>query len=246
MKTKRLLLTLMLMVASVAIFAQRSAVKPYAPTTSWPYLFEDFQKGVVVYNNDTVSMAKLNIHLRAKTLDCIDASGKVARVVLSPKFQCAIINKEVYRIVDYKPMRQVYEEEDAMLMNYTYVNYDVMDNDYKQGLALYAREKFDVTVRANWNGHINYENIPMPGEFNESYKELRETRTDGKPLHINDVYYFVLKDKVFRAIPKECNEQLDKQGQKQLKSLVKSRNLKWRNPEDLIVILQWMKGYIPQ
>lgn len=234
-------LTLLLILAfSLVVNAQTYGRKRYEPTTYWPYLFEDFQKGVVVYNNDTVSMAKLNFHLRAQSLDCIDYNGKIARVVLT-KFQCAIIDKEVYRIIDGKPMRQIHEEEDAMLMNHTYINYDAMDNTYKQGLALYAREKMDVTIRANWNGHLNYANIPMPGEFNESYKDMLEKKTDGNPLLTNSVNYFVVKGKAFRAIPKDCYEQLDKTAQKQLKNFVKVKKLKWKTTEDLIVILQYLK-----
>lgn len=234
-------LTLLLILAfSLVVNAQTYSRKRYEPTTYWPYLFEDFHKGVVVYNNDTVSMAKLNFHLRAQSLDCIDYNGKIAHVVLT-KFQCAIINKEVYRIVDGKPMRQIHEEEDAMLMNHTYINYDAMDNNYMQGFALYAREKMDVTVRANWNGHLNYANIHMPGEFNESYKEMLEKKTDGTPLLTNNVNYFVVKGKAFRAIPKDCYEQLDKSAQKQLKDFVKEKKLKWKTTEDLIVILQYLK-----
>lgn len=234
-------ITLLLILAfCLTADAQTYSRKRYEPTTYWPYLFEDFQKGVVVYNNDTVSMAKLNFHLRAQSLDCIDYSGRIARVVLT-KFQCAIINQEVYRIIDGKPMRQIHEEEDAMLMSHTYINYDAMDNTYMQGLALYAREKMDVAVRANWNGHLNYANIHMPGEFNESYKEMLEKKTDGSPLLTNNVNYFVVKGKSFRAIPKDCYDQLDKSAQKQLKDFVKSKKLKWKTTEDLIVILQYLK-----
>lgn len=237
----RIRLTLLFILAfSLTATAQTCSRKRYEPTTNWPYLFDDFKKGVVVYNNDTVSMAKLNFHLRAQSLDCIDFNGKIARVVLA-KFQCAIIDKEVYRIIDGKPMRQIHEEEDAMLMEHTYINYDAMDNTYMQGLALYAREKMDVAVRANWNGHLNYANIHMPGEFNENYKEMLERKTDGNPLLTNSVNYFVVKGKSFRAIPKDCYGQLDKSGQKKLKSFVKAKKLKWKTSEDLIVILQHIK-----
>lgn len=224
----------------VTVDAQTNGRQRYTPTTNWPYLFEDFQKGVVVYNNDTVSMAKLNFHLRAQSLDCIDYNGKIARVSLS-KFQCAIIDKEVYRFVNYMPMRQIYEEEDAMLMNHSYINYDVLDSGYNQGLALYARENMEVSVRANWNGHLNYANIHMPGEFNENYKELFQKRSDGQKLLINNVNYFVVKGKAFRAIPKECYDQLSKSNQKLLKSQMKAKGLKWKKTTDLIAILQILK-----
>lgn len=220
--------------------AQTNGRQRYTPTTNWPYLFEDFQKGVVVYNNDTVSMAKLNFHLRAQSLDCIDYNGKIARVSLS-KFQCAIIDKEVYRFVNYMPMRQIYEEEDAMLMNHSYINYDVLDSGYNQGLALYARENMEVSVRANWNGHLNYANIHMPGEFNENYNELFLKRSDGQKLLINNVNYFVVKGKAFRAIPTECYDQLSKSNQKLLKSQMKAKGLKWKKTTDLIAILQILK-----
>lgn len=223
--------------------AQVNGRQGYVPTTNWPYLLEDFQKGVVVYNNDTVSMAKLNFHLRAQSLDCIDYNGKIARVSLS-KFQCAIIDKEVYRFVNNMPMRQIYEEEDAMLMNHSYINYDVIDRGYNQGLALYARENMEVSVRANWNGHLNYANIHMPGEFNENYKELFLKRSDGQKLLINNVNYFVVKGKAFRAIPRECYDQLDKNAEKKLKAYIKAKNLKWKETEDQIAILQFLKQLI--
>lgn len=238
--SKTLLTILLCMVLCMATDAQAKGVRQYEPTTNWPYLLDDFQKGVVVYDNDTVSMAKLNFHLRAQSLDCIDYNGKIARVSLS-KFQCAIIDREVYRFVDGKPMRQIYEEEDAMLMNHSYINYDVMDSQYNQGLALYARENLETNIRANWNGHLNYANIHMPGEFNESYKELVQKKSDGQKLHINNVNYFVVKGKAFRAIPKDCYEQLSKSSQKELRSQMKAKKLKWKKTEDLIAILQLLK-----
>ena len=224
----------------VSAYAQGNSRQRYVPTTNWPYLLEDFRKGVVVYDNDTVSMAKMNFHLRAQSLDCIDYNGKIARASLA-KFQCTIIDNVVYRFVDGKPMRQIHEEEDAMLMNHSYINYDVMDSQYNQGLALYARENIEVNVRANWNGHLNYANIHMPGEFNENYKELFMKKSDGQKLFINNVNYFVIKGKAFRAIPQECYGQLDKDGQKKLKSLIKEKKLKWKKEDDQIVILQFLK-----
>ncbi len=237
---KALLPLLLLLMLCTAASAQTSGRQRYVPTTNWPYLFDDFKKGVVVYDNDTVSMAKLNFHLRAQSLDCIDSGGKIARVTLS-KFQCAIIDKEVYRFVDGKPMRQIYEEEDAMLMNHSYINYDAMDNGYNQGLALYARENLETNIRANWNGHLNYASIHMPGEFNENYKELFLKKSDGQKLLINTVNYFVVKGKAFRAIPQECYDQLDKDGKQKLKRQIKSQNLKWKKPADQIAILLLLK-----
>lgn len=234
-------LTFLILVCSVTNGSAQRKTKEYEPTINWPYLLDDFYYGTIVLNTDTVSKTRMNFHLRSEGLYCIDKSGKVARVVF-PNMQCVIIKNQVYRFVDNKPMLQVYAESDALLMDYQFIDYDLMDNSYMEGLALYAKQTSDNNMTMHLNPHFNYKTIHMRGEFNESYAEMRNNWYDGKELPMKQHYYFVVRDKAIHATLSECNKLLDKEAQKRLKDLIKARKLKWKNKDNLTVILQFMKA----
>lgn len=239
---KHLLFTLIVLclLSAVAVSAQSRAPKEYAPTTSWPFLFDDFYDGVILVADDTVSQAKVNFHLRAESLFCVDKEGKIARVAFA-NMNGVVVNSRVYRFINGKPMLQVYEEEDAMLVRSRFIDYDLMDQGYMQGLAAYARENFDVAIRANWNNHLDYSNIHMPGEFNEEYVTLFGNRSSGQELPVKDRFYFVIKGQVIPADKSGCMDVLDKQGRKQFGEYLKSHKLKWKTVSDLVAILQYLK-----
>lgn len=236
---KRILLSLLFVCSIVSCWAQRNG-NAYEPTINWPYILDDFYPGTLVVGKDSVSKARMNIHLRSEGLYCIDDGGKVARIVF-PNISCIIIYNKVYRYVDGKPMQQVYAEDGAMLMDYEYIDYDLMTPNYTEGMALYARATSETSVLANWNNNINYKSLHMKGEFNESYVEMRNNWFDGMKLPVKHNSYFVINGKPFRAIASDCNSQLDKNGQKKLKAFVKTKRLKWKNTADLIAILKYLK-----
>ena len=47
----------------------------YSPTTMWPYLYEDFTEGLVMYKNGSAIKGKLNIHLEQGELQYIEGDG---------------------------------------------------------------------------------------------------------------------------------------------------------------------------
>lgn len=235
----KLLTTAILLLLTLFANAQTS---PYINTevkVNWPYLFNDFYDGVLVVGKDSVSMTKMNYHLRAETLHCIDSNGKIARIVF-PGIIGIAVNHEIYRFVDGKLMRQLYEEDGNMLMEYIFIDYDRMGNGYSEGLALYARQHEDMYMRANWVNFFNYRNIHMPGEFNENYLELREKKSSGETLPMHTSYYFVIKGKSIHATSKCCNDVLSKASQKLLRDYIKENKLSWKNTDALVKIL----GYV--
>lgn len=235
----RITLLIIFLLTFAAGKAQQSS-NEYEPTTNWPFLMKDFYDGTIVLAKDSICDTKLNYHLRSEALYCIDPNGKVARV-LFPDMQCVVISNIIYRFVNGKLMLQLHAEDDAMLMDHAYIDFDRMEAGYTQGHALYARNTSETSMVANVNGHPILHTLHMKGENNESYANLRETWFDGQKLPIRHTNYFVLKGKTIKALQKECNDLLSKDKQKQLKALVKTNKLKWTRKEDLITILRFMK-----
>lgn len=236
---KQITLSLLLLLSIATGWAQTGR-GTYEPTLNWPYLLDDFYDGTIIIGTDSVCKTRLNIHLRSEALYCIDSEGKIARVIF-PNMSAIIISNNLYRFVDGKPMKQLHAEGDALLMDYTYIDFEQMKAGYTQGMALYARAYSETSMQANLNNHIDLKELHMKGEFNESYNEMRNTWYDGDKLPVRNVCYFIVHGKTFRAISTECNAHLDKAAQKKLKQLVKSKKLKWKNREDLVTILKFMK-----
>lgn len=234
------ILIVLTLLSVINVSAQNRTSKEYAPTINWPFLFDDFYDGTILVGNDTVSHAKVNFHLRAEKLFCVDKDGKVARVTFA-NMNGVIINKRVYRFADGKLMLQIHEEDGAMLVRYKFLDYDLFDNGYMQGLALYARENLDVSLKANWNNHLDYKNIHMPGEFNEEYLTLFNNRSTAQELPVKERYYFIINGKLIPANKSGCTELLDKDGRKKFNDYLKSHNLKWKTASDLVTILRFMK-----
>lgn len=211
----------------------------YVPTTNWPYLFDDFHKGTIFLTDGTPSEARLNIHLRAETLDCITEYGRIARVAF-PNISHILINGNVIRFIDGKPMMQLSSDGKNRLYEYCHIEYDFLNNGYMNAAYTNERATSDLYKRAVINPHFYKNTIHMKGEFNEDYKELFSTKNSGHELYIKHTYYFSFNGKTIRAQQKDCNNILSAEGRKQLKKFVKTNNLKWNNPDDLKTILRFM------
>lgn len=227
--------------AATGVGAQSAMTKDYEPTVNWPYLLNDFYQGTIILSDGTPSHARLNFHLRSQRLDCIDTQGKVGHVIF-PNIDLISINGNIYRIIDGKPMQQLHAEQDAMLLEHVYIDYELIDKEkYKYGMALYARATSDISMQANWNNSINLQTLHMSGEFNEPYLELRNAWYDGIKLPVRHVRYFSVKGNAFRAIPSDTYALLSADARKQLRSYIKSNKLKWSRQEDLTQILKQLK-----
>lgn len=211
----------------------------YVPTTNWPYLFDDFHQGTIFLTDGTPSEARLNIHLRAKTLDCITEYGRIARVAF-PNISHIFINGNVIRFIDGKPMLQLSSNGHDRLYEYCHIEYDFLNNGYMKSEYTKARESSELYPRYISNPHFDKKSIHMKGEFNEDYQELHDTKHGGLDLYIKHTYYFSFNGKTIPAKQKDCNNILSAEGRKQLKKLVKTNNLKWNNPNDLKTILRFM------
>lgn len=230
----------MLLLATIGINAQKVSKSEFEPTVNWPYLLDDFYMGRIFVGNDTVSDTRLNFHMRSEAIQCIDKSGNIARIIF-PNISRIVVGDKTYRLIDGKPMLQIAGGNEVMVMEYRSLDYDLFDNGYMQGVALYARQNSDHVMKVNWNPHVDYKSIPMPGEFNESYAEMRTKWFDGQQLPVKTRYIFVIDGQSFHATLSDCNDRLNKDGRKQLKEFIKSQKLKWNKPLDLFLILQKFK-----
>jgi hypothetical protein len=63
---KRLLLQILFLLTGLSVYAE------YEPTTVWPYIYENFADGIVVYSNGQANKAKFNVHLEAAELQYLE------------------------------------------------------------------------------------------------------------------------------------------------------------------------------
>ena len=82
----------------------------YSPTTMWPYIYEDFTEGLVMYKNGSAIKGKLNIHLEQGELQYIEGDAIMTTDLRNIEY--AIVGTDKY-VVAEQSMMKVIEENDA-------------------------------------------------------------------------------------------------------------------------------------
>ena len=74
---------------------------------------------------------------------------------------------------------------------------------------------------------------------NMNHMELKNSKSDGALLPVTTKVYLVMPDKVLFAAKKDVNE-IDGVDKKALSAFIKEKKIKWKNPQDLLVLLDFI------
>ncbi|WP_147382412.1 hypothetical protein [Parabacteroides sp. AF17-28] len=200
----------------------------YVPTTTWPYLYEDFVDGTVYFSKEQKTMhLKLNVHLQNCTLHYLEgdkvmqADPRNVEMIQLGDVSFIYMNGELVRFIK--------AEEGVALVKLVKADLDELNKNTHGAYGM-------STTSSSVNQIVS---IGALGVSNLIYTRMRQERKEGKDLPLIEKYYFIFGDKIVEATRKEVEKSLGDNGKTKLKAFLKQNKIKWKEEASLIKLLEF-------
>ncbi|MDR2775218.1 MAG: hypothetical protein LBC19_10860 [Tannerella sp.] len=207
----------LLIVSLFAFFVASLFAQSYAPTTTWPFLYEDFRAGTVFFSDAGTSKdQKLNIHLLNTTLwyeegeELLRSDPRNITKIVIAADTFIYMNGEIVRLIQSKNNACL-----ALLVKGNY-NSLISPSTGAYGMDTQASSVQNQTSIA----HINHVQIKLE-------------KTEGHTLPLVKKYYFIFGDKIVPASRKDIEKAVPPESLPKLRTFVKTHKIKWNEENSL-------------
>lgn len=222
---KRLLLQILFLLTGLSVYAE------YEPTTVWPYIYENFADGIVVYSNGQANKAKFNVHLEAAELQYLE--GDKIMTSNPDVIDYAVIADDKYVVADGMMMK-VYTENDSRDAFLLILKLGDLESLFT-GTGAYGASANTQAVSQKTSLDLGGKNII------DHSKLLADRKEDsGKELPVKETKYIKVRDKCCKAFQKDVEREFGLAGNAQWKSFLKTNKIKWRKEDDLFKVVEYL------
>ncbi|MDR1646315.1 MAG: hypothetical protein LBS05_10970 [Tannerellaceae bacterium] len=194
-----------------------SEAQTYAPTTAWPFLYEDFRQGTVFFADGGRSQDRLlNVHLLHVTLWHRDG-GEL--LLSDPKgIERVAIGADTFIYMNGQLARLVHARGEIGLVELVKGNFNALT---APATGAYGMNTQSSSAQIQTSiGQINY-------------AQARLGEAAGRRLPLTRDFYFLFGDKIVRATRKEMEKAVPKENLPQLRSFIKTNRIRWDEAESL-------------
>ncbi len=203
----------------------------YQPTTVWPYIYEDFSQGMVLFKDGKANKSSINIHLNSGELQYLDGDRIMTANV--EDVDCAVMNEVKYVVAEKKMMKVILENDQhtAFVLNCMLADLDALYSS--QGA--YGSNTNTQAVRAQVS-------VDLGGLGASSHaKLLAEKKEDsGKFITVKEKKYIKVGTVVAPAYQKDIESAFGLSGNQDWKSFLKSEKIKFRKDADLLRVAEFL------
>lgn len=214
----------------IAILVALAAGSAFAqsPTTTYPYLYENFMPGTVVMDVGNKVSYHMNIHLRAGRLHYVDKDGLIKEAFL--KDVAAIeIGDDVYLPV-YSSMMKVVAKNDKGCVVLEQLG------DFEgaiSGSGAYG-------ISASSSATMKLTSVQTDNQINQNYMNILNEKENGMNLDIQEAYYIVTPKFKGKATRKDIESALPTDRLEDFKKFVKANKIKWKKPNSLLMLVDFL------
>ncbi len=228
-KTRLIALAVMLLTGVRLCLAQS-----YEPTRTWPYLYNDFQNGVIRMSGGTlVQAAMVNVSVDGKIHYVDEKEQKVMAADMLKVFSARIGN-DVYLNAGGKMMKLLAENENGAVVCETSVNLDELNkSDIGYGISSSTASTQKLSSLAGDSSSLV--NLPL--------NTLMEGRENGEKLPLVRKNFIRVGLNMIPATKSEVTNSplVDKAA---AKAFLKSNKVKWNDPASLLTVVDFLSGQI--
>jgi len=205
----------------------------YSPTTLWPYIYEDFTQGLVMYHNGSAIKASLNIHLEKGELQYLE--GDVIMTTNLSDVEYAIIGTDKYVVADNSMMKVLSENDSrtAFVLSSILGDFEAL----YVGTGAYGSSANTQAVRSQTSIEVGGKSVVSHAKLLAEKKE-----DNGKSLSTKEKQYVKVGDKVSPAYQKDVEKTFGLSGNDQWKAFLKKEKIKWRKADDLFKVVEYING----
>lgn len=212
------ILTLILASASVLCLKAQH----YEPTSTWPYVYPEFTKGILHVTASQEREGLYNIHILEGRLHFID--GELVKEANPADVYSVRIGDEIYLNAGGTMMKVLAESDAGVVLQETVVDMARLNSS---GAAYGAS--------ANSMATKNLSSLEQAGSMsNLNHMELKNSRNEGEILPLMQKIYLMYGGNIVYASRKNVAEAV---GEAEMKTFLKTHKIKWKDPQSLLQIV---------
>lgn len=206
--------------AVTTVFAQ-------SPTTTYPYLYDNFTQGTVVMDDGNKESRQMNVHLREGRLHYID-NGIIKEAFLKDVAAVEIGN-DVYLPVNVSLMKVVAKNDNGCVVLEQLGDFEgAIDGSGAYGTSASSSATMKLT------------SIQTDNQINQNYMNILNEKESGMSLRILEAYYIVTPKYKVKAVRKDIETALPAERAAQLKAYIKEKKVRWKNPQGLLPLVDFL------
>ena len=221
---RRTIIAILLLCLSLGCMSAQN----HKPTTTWPYLYADFQPGELKKTTGAPIEGTYNIHIYQGTLHFIE-DGMIHEVLSSQVFSLKI-GMDYYANVGGTMMKVLARSDNGFIAQETLADIAALNSTG----GAYGSSSNSISTQAL----SSLEGIGG-SRSNMNHMELKNSKDEGQVLPVKDKLYLVMDQAVVFAAKKDVTELygIDK---KAVNAFIKENQIKWKDPQSLIVLLDYL------
>ncbi|MFC0877364.1 hypothetical protein ACE01N_12260 [Saccharicrinis sp. FJH2] len=198
-------------------------------TTMWPYIYPDFQEGTVFFKDHQSLRAPLNVHLVNSTLHYLENND--IKEAASDDIKSVLIGKDLYYVSNNQLMHVLSGDSTGFIAELVMADFSALK---ESGGAYGSSSNVQATRKVT--------SMDIGGVSIVNHMELKEKKDAGSLLPLTRKYFIVIAGKSYPATRKGIMSQLEKDKQSAFKQFVKQNKIKWKQPESLALLLDFLKN----
>ncbi|MCI1640315.1 MAG: hypothetical protein LKI42_03450 [Bacteroidales bacterium] len=215
---------------AIMVFAMLSVcnAQDYRPTTVWPYRYDDFAAGELVFKVGGGKSGKFNIYIPGNKLHFLD--GEMIKSVSSSEVAAVKIGSDYYRNVDGEILKVLAKSDKALIVEELSINETALNST---GGAYGSSSASDGTMALS-----SLEGIGGT-RTNMNHMELKNDKDAGKMLPlIKKTYIFVKGNKIYAT--KRDVMSIKGVNSSEVKSFIKKNHIRWKDPQSLLILADFL------
>ena len=221
---RRTIIAILLLCLSLGCMSAQN----HKPTTTWPYLYADFQPGELKKTTGAPIEGTYNIHIYQGTLHFIE-DGMIREVLSSQVFSLKI-GMDYYANVGGTIMKVLARSDNGFIAQETLADIAALNSTG----GAYGSSSNSISTQAL----SSLEGIGG-SRSNMNHMELKNSKDEGQVLPVKDKLYLVMDHAVVFAAKKDVTE-LYGVDKKAVNAFIKENQIKWKDPQSLIVLLDYL------
>lgn len=216
-------------IISLFVFACNVSAQECEPTTTWPYVYEDFTAGKIQPYKGSAVSGQYNVHVLHGRLHFID--GQFIKEANSMEVFSVQIGNDYYANVGGRMMKVLAKGDNsfvAMAQEVDMVQLNATGGAYGSSSSTLATTSLS-----------SLENIG--GGSVTNHMELKRSKEDGRTLPIISKTYIVFGGMIVFATKKDVMD-LDGLDKKELATFLKEKKIKWKDPQSLLVVGEYLSA----
>lgn len=171
----------------------------------------------------------MNIHLKNGRLHYVEAG--LVKEAKPDDILVIEIGEDRFTIVDGKVMQILARTEKGFVAGH--ITLDM--NSLKSSQGAYGTSTTTESTR-------KYSSLDIADNIGLRHAEIRMGKDDGQELDIMCKYYIVTGGKVYPANKRQIEKMLPSERIEEFKSFVKANKIKWKKPEKLALLIDFLSG----